>query len=202
MHNATFSMPELHHHGSAFFDYLELRKRYFVNELGWDIPHNDTYEMDQYDNPTAYYSLAIHNGKVVGGVRLMPTDTSFGQYSYMLRDALHSMIEGIPPGIMQSEVTSSQVWEMTRLVMEPNLRTAMERNACLETIGAGLQIIADRTDCQEFVGLTAPTVARALRRIGFVAENVGETYRCACDGRAYGIMRIPVMQDVYAMAAQ
>ncbi|MEL7115666.1 MAG: acyl-homoserine-lactone synthase, partial [Pseudomonadota bacterium] len=200
MQNATFRLPDLHHHGSAYFEYLGLRKRFFVDELNWDIPHNQDYEMDQYDNPNAYYSLAIYKGKVVGGVRLMPTDTTFGTHTYMLRDALHAKIDGIPTDILASEVISSQVWEMTRLVIDPDLTTSMERNACLSAIGEGLHKIAEDTECQEFVGLTAPNLARVLRRVGYVAENVGQTYTCRDDGRTYGVMRIPVAQEVYAMA--
>ena len=138
----------------------------------------------------------------MGGVRLMPTDTIWGQHSYMLRDAVKNRIDGIPANIMESEIVTSQVWEMTRLVISPNLRTHSERSRCMAAIGEGLQIIADTSDCQEFMGLTAPTVSRALRQLGFVAENVGETYRCAEDGRAYGIMRIPVMQTAHAIAAE
>ena len=40
MHNITFDMSRLHQHGAAFFDYLRLRKQFFVDTLCWDIPHN------------------------------------------------------------------------------------------------------------------------------------------------------------------
>ena len=202
MENITFNMANLHVYGSAFYDFLALRKRFFVDTLGWEIPHDDTVEMDQYDNPNAFYSLAVDNGRVMGGVRLMPTNTVWGKHSYMLRDAVRDRIDGIPMDIMESEIVTPQVWEMTRLVISPDLRTQQSRSACLGAIGEGLQFIADVTDCQEFMGLTAPTVSRALRQLGYVAENVGETYRCADDGRKYGIMRIPVMQSAHAIAAE
>jgi hypothetical protein len=64
----TFNLKELHKHGSAFFEFLVLRKQFFVDQLGWDFPHDDDVKMNQYDNPKAYYSLAIQNGKVVGGM--------------------------------------------------------------------------------------------------------------------------------------
>jgi acyl homoserine lactone synthase len=195
-------MPDLHEYGPAYFNYLRLRKRFFVDQLKWDIPHDDEFEMDQYDNPQAYYSLVLDQDRVVGGVRLMPTDTQFGPHSYMLRDAQKSKIPGIPDTLFREKFESDLVWEMTRLVMDDRLSTASERNTCLELIGEGLQIIADQTRCMEFVGLTAPTVARALRRLGFFAENIGETYRCAHDGRAYGVMRIPVPQLTDQMAAE
>jgi len=54
MENITFDMSTMHMFGSAYFDYLALRKRFFVDTLGWHIPHNDKVAMDQYDNPTAH----------------------------------------------------------------------------------------------------------------------------------------------------
>ncbi|MDJ0827290.1 MAG: acyl-homoserine-lactone synthase [Rhodobacter sp.] len=202
MRNITFDLSSLHEHGSAFFDFLALRKRHFVDSLGWDIPHNKNYEMDQYDNPEAYYSLALYHGEVVGGVRLMPTSTTWGKHTYMLRDAFNHRIDGIPPDMLEAEITSTQVWEMTRLVISDELRNPIERNECLSTIGEGLQKIADTTDCQEFVGLTSPTLVRALRRLGFVAENGIKRYRDAKDGRTYGVLRIPVHQSAHLIAAE
>ena len=55
----TFNLLDQHLHGYAFHEYLKLRKTFFVDELGWDIPHNDDVEMDQYDNPCAHYSLVL-----------------------------------------------------------------------------------------------------------------------------------------------
>ena len=51
MENVTFNLAQLHTHGAAFYDFLRLRKRFFVDQLGWQIPHDDDVEMDQYDNP-------------------------------------------------------------------------------------------------------------------------------------------------------
>ena len=96
MENITFNLTELHKHGSAFFEFLALRKQFFVDQLGWDIPHDDNVEMDQYDNPKAYYSLAIQNGKVVGGMRAMATTAQWGSHTYMLRDAVDGKLIGIP----------------------------------------------------------------------------------------------------------
>ena len=88
MENITFDLSCLHRYGPAFYDYLRLRKHFFVDMLGWDIPHNDSVEMDQYDNPLAFYSLVLRDGQVIGGARTMPTTSSWGQYTYMLRDAV------------------------------------------------------------------------------------------------------------------
>ena len=76
MENVTFNLASLHVHGDAFFQFLGLRKRFFVDQLGWDIPHDDDVEMDQYDNPKAHYSLVLRDGEVIGGARAMATSSS------------------------------------------------------------------------------------------------------------------------------
>ena len=65
MNNIRFDFATLHRHGAAFWEFLALRKKVFVDELGWDIPHNDEVEMDQYDTPVAHYSLVMKDGQVV-----------------------------------------------------------------------------------------------------------------------------------------
>ena len=66
MKNITLELSNVHLHGAAFFDYLALRKQFFVDTLHWQIPHNASVEMDQYDNPMARYSLVLDdNGRVL-----------------------------------------------------------------------------------------------------------------------------------------
>src|SRR5690606_22797263 len=100
MENVTFDLPRLHRYGSAYFDYLALRKRFFVDSLGWGIPHDDTIEMDQYDNPRARYSLVLQDGKVIAGARAMPTTAKWGDHTYMLRDAMCGKLSTIPKDLI------------------------------------------------------------------------------------------------------
>jgi len=86
MHFVTFDFTNFHKLGSTFYDYSALRKRYFVDELNWDIFHDDVVEMDQFDNPLTHYSVVIHNCKVVGGARMAPTSTKWGGVTYMFND--------------------------------------------------------------------------------------------------------------------
>lgn len=101
MQNITFGFTDLHHHNTAFFDFLKLRKEFFVDTLGWDIPHDDSFEMDQYDNPKAFYSLVVRDGQVIGGARAMATTAKWGTHSYMLRDAVKGKLIDIPPSVLK-----------------------------------------------------------------------------------------------------
>jgi N-acyl-L-homoserine lactone synthetase len=55
MENITFNLSTLHVHGTAFYDFLHLRYLFFVDTLGWHIPHDEEVEMDQNGNPKAWY---------------------------------------------------------------------------------------------------------------------------------------------------
>lgn len=193
MHNITFDLSRLHEHGSAYFDYLKLRKRFFVDTLKWDIPHNDKYEMDQYDNPTAWYSLVLRDGEVIGGTRVMPTTSNWGKHTYMLRDALRGQLESIPKSAMPADIVSPYVWEMTRLVISPDLRTAKERGECLSLMGQGLYDIAAQEGAAEYMGISSVALVRVLRQLGFPLERLGEPYHDSEDGRRYAVLRMPVV---------
>ncbi len=202
MQNITFDFLGQHRHGAAFHEYLRLRKTFFVDELDWDIPHNDEVEMDQYDNPCAYYSLVLQRGRVVGGARVMPTTSNWGRHTYMLRDALRGSIETIPRTAMPTDIATDEVWECTRLVVSDALTNPSDRAACLSMVVGGLVDIAFARGGRELVTLTRPSLVRALRNLGFPADQMGETYQSEADGRKYAVLRMPAMQSSHLMAAE
>lgn len=191
MENITFSLATLHLYGSAFYEFLALRKRFFVDTLGWDIPHDARVEMDQYDNPLAHYSLVLRDGEVVGGARAMATTSVWGRHSYMLRDAVAGRLIDIPPEIMPREVTDPCIWECTRLVMSEEVRTQADRSECLGLIVDGLVDVAARGGAEQMISLSPLPLMRALRQLGFAAERIGEPYRNDQDGRQYAVLAMP-----------
>lgn len=190
MKNIQFSLATMHEHGPAFFDFLRLRKRFFVDQLGWDIPHDEDVEMDQYDNPLAYYSLVIREGVVVGGARAMSTRARWGAHTYMLGDAVEGKLADIPADIMARTVHERGVWECTRLVMTEDLTTHAERSACLKLIVGGLIEVAAEQGATDLMSLSPLPLMRALRQLGFAAERIGAPYRNE-DGRQYAVLSMP-----------
>ena len=201
MHNITFDFLGQHRHGTAFHEYLQLRKAFFVDALGWDIPHNDDVEMDQYDNPCAHYSLVLQRGRVVGGARTMATTATWGRYTYMLRDALRGSLENIPSGVMPSDIAESEVWECTRLVMSDSVVSQAERADCLSLIVEGLVDIANHKGGMELVSLSPLPLMRTLRQLGFAASRLGEPYLSETDGRKYAVLRMPAMKPAHLVEA-
>lgn len=192
MHNIIFNMAGMHRHGTAFYDFLRLRKTFFVDQLGWDIPHDDEVEMDQYDNPQAWYTLVLNDdGEVVGGARNLPTTATWGSHSYMLKDASEGKLGSIPPNVMSEIVVNERVWETTRMVISDSLQTHAERTECLDLIVSGIQEITTGHGATEVLCLTLPPMVRALRSLGWPAERRGAPYHCPDDGRTYAVLAIP-----------
>lgn len=196
MKNITFDLAELHLHGTAFYDYLRLRKHFFVDTLGWDIPHNETVEMDQYDNPLAHYSLVLRDGHVIGGARTMPTTSNWGAHTYMLRDAVNGKLVDIPAQVMSSEIRTPEVWECTRLVLSDSLRTHAERSECLSLVVDGLVRVARQNGASELMSLSPVSLMRALRQLGYSANRIGEPYENPGDGRRYAVLSMPTRRAV------
>jgi acyl homoserine lactone synthase len=196
MENVTFDLSSLHHYGSAFYDYLRLRKRFFVDTLGWDIPHNAEVEMDQYDNPLAHYSIVIQDGEVIGGARAMATTSQWGSHTYMLGDAWHGKLVDIPQSVMPGDVVTPKVWECTRLVIADEVRTHADRSLCLSLIVDGLIDTARAHGATELMSLSPLSLMRALRQLGYAADRVGEPYRNDGDGRQYAVLAMPAQRGL------
>lgn len=190
MKNITFDLSDMHLHGTAFFQFLGLRKRFFVDDLGWDIPHDERVEMDQYDNPSAHYSLVIRDGLVIGGARAMPTTAVWGPHSYMLRDAAKGMLADIPGDVMDPDLATPRIWEITRFVVDDVL-CAAERSKCLTLILDGLVRIAQERGGVELMSLSPVPMVRALRQLGYPAKRVGQPHVDTGDGRRYAVISMP-----------
>ncbi len=191
MENITFELLDQHLYGAAFKDYLGLRKRFFVDSLNWGIPHNRAVEMDQYDNPLARYSLVLQDGKVVAGMRALPTTARWGEHSYMLRDAGQGKLSSIPR-LLQEEISSSKVWECTRLVIASEITDVAARATCLRLVIEGMAKIAADNGAEELIALSNLWMQRALRRLGYDCDLKCAPYTNADDGHKYAVMAMPV----------
>jgi len=201
MHNINFDFASLHRFGTSFFDFLALRKKVFVDQLKWDIPHNDNMEMDQYDTPVASYSLVIKDGEVVGGARAMPTLATWGEHTYMLRDAYSGKLPHIPAHVMTQDIASPLVWECTRLVISDTLTTQKERAECLRQIVDGLVEMATARGATQMICLSSLALMRALRQVGYDVSRMGEIYTNQEDGRKYAVLSMPATYS-YQKASQ
>ncbi len=198
MENITFDLLSQHRHGPAFFDYLALRKQFFVDTLNWGIPHDSRVEMDQYDNPLAFYSLVLKDGEVIAGARALPTTATWGDHSYMLRDASKGKLHAIPD-LLGREIRTPTVWECTRLVISPSVTSMEDRTRCLDLIVDGLVEIAEERGGEVLMSLSNLWLLRSLRKLGYDAELMCQPYVNADDGHKYAVMSIPVARTMPRM---
>jgi acyl homoserine lactone synthase len=191
MKNITFELSNAHIYGASFFDYLSLRKQFFVDTLHWKIPHNAEFEMDQYDNPMARYSLVLDDdGHVLAGARAMSTASTWGDHTYMLKDAMTGKLSTIPNNLLEDVIDSPKVWECTRLVISPEVRSMRVRTRCLDLIVEGLIDMANAEGAETLISLSNLWLLRALKRLGYGAELMGEPYENGDDGHKYAVMAI------------
>ncbi|WP_281983028.1 acyl-homoserine-lactone synthase [Thalassorhabdomicrobium marinisediminis] len=191
MKTITFDLSNAHQHGAAFFDYLTLRKHFFVDTLNWQIPHNAEVEMDQYDNPMARYSLVLdEGGRVLAGARAMSTAAQWGDHTYMLKDAMTGKLSSIPGDLIPDLIESPDVWECTRLVISPGVKSMRMRTRCLDSIVEGLIGMARDEGAHTLISLSNLWLLRALKRLGYGAELLGAPYRNDEDGHKYAVMAI------------
>lgn len=195
MRNYSFNFTKQFEYEDAFFKFLELRKRFFVDQLDWDVPHDDVMEMDQYDNPKAWYSLVEHNGEIVGGARTMPTNATWGAHTCMLADAVRGKLVDIPSTVLDENISNSDVWECTRLVISDDLETQVERSECLRLIVDGLVKMAASNKANHLISLSPIALTRALRQLGFDAKRIGVPYLNEGDGRRYAVLMMPATQS-------
>ncbi|PRY24898.1 acyl homoserine lactone synthase [Aliiruegeria haliotis] len=200
MQNICFDMASMHEHGDAFYGFLRLRKKLFVDTLNWDIPHNDVVEMDQYDNPLAHFSLVVQDGEVVGGARTMPVDANWGHHTSMFKDASMGLLDGIPADLIDGPFEPSVSWECTRLAISDKISGAEDRTRCLDLIVDGLAKIATANGATTLVSLSPPALLRALRKLGHNVLQIGRVYRCENDGRSYALLSMPALTSSQASA--
>lgn len=191
----TFNILTMHEYGAAFADYLKLRKKFFVDSLDWKIPHDANVEMDQYDNPNAFYSLVIEDGEVLAGARAMPTTSKWGDHSYMLRDAEIGKIPEIPR-LLKSAPVDSRVWECTRLVVNEKITSMRDRMKVLGLIVDGLIEVAETRGGETLLTLSNLWLHRVLNRLGHETTLLCDPYVNADDNHKYAVMAMRVNDQV------
>ncbi|SMY07265.1 Autoinducer synthetase [Flavimaricola marinus] len=175
--------------GWAYYDFLRLRKSFFVDNLGWDIPHDGVVEMDQYDTPLAHYSVVVEGRKVIAGARCQPTTTTWGRYSNMLNDAASGFLDGIPKQLFDTKLCGPDVWEGTRLVVADDVTSTLGRMQCLALVIDGLIRVVSARGATSFLTLSPLPLQRTAALVGLSAERITPGYQSYTDGREYAIFR-------------
>lgn len=174
MKSIIVTWETIHLFGDAWFQHHQLRKRVFVDKMGWQVPHTSTAEWDQYDTAYSTYSIVLDDyGKCIAAARMNPTTATNGIFSYMIKDATtgvlphldFKLLNGPPP-------VSPKVWEGTRFVIDPDLDRRTSQAAQSMVID-GMMTYAKENEIRCFLGLMPLGVYSLLRRLGFKIVEIG-----------------------------
>lgn len=185
----------MHVHGPAFYEFLRLRKRFFVDGLGWNIPTDGIVEMDQYDTPLAHYSLVELNGKIIGGARCQPVECQWGPYTCMIKDAARGLLEDIPGDLFKPDMSGPTVWEGTRLVVSDEISSLAGRTRCLALIIDGLMRVIGARGGTAMLTLSPTALHRTTKIVGLKATQISRPYTSA-DAREYALFESKIERAI------
>ena len=176
------SLRNLHEHGTLFSTYLEARKKIFVDQLHWHVAESDGMEFDQYDTPFARWVIVHDAGKIMGGVRMLPTTAKCGVYSYMLRDAQMGILADLPEHVLYFPApVEHNVWEATRFFITEDVPAA-KRLGVQAMLFKYMSKTAMENGGSHILGIVPAIWARWARRLGVTATPIGQPF--TIDGTA------------------
>jgi N-acyl-L-homoserine lactone synthetase len=150
-----------HAHGSAWISQHRFRYDVFVDRMGWNLPHFNGLEFDQFDTPAAKYIVCLdEDGTVRGVTRLLPTTLP-----YMLRELWPELAGRFEEG--------ERIWEATRFGVDRSIGRIAHLRVVHELIAA----------CQEFglcngiehylCVMPVAILRRVIERSGCATEPLG-----------------------------
>ena len=173
MQTTTLSFANLHNHGDLFANMLRARHETFIQHAKWDLPEADGMEYDQYDTPASRW-IAVHEfGEVLAGIRLTPTTTKCGIYSYMIRDAQRGLLDSIPSDLLFDDApVADHIWESSRIFVSPRVpakaRMRVQMNLINEMTNTAREMGATGVIC-----LIPSNGNRWGRRVGLDIDKIG-----------------------------
>ena len=175
MKTAIITWSTIHNHGDLWWQSLELRKKQFVDGQGWDIPHSDTAEWDQYDTPLTVYCITHDQNRVLASSRLIPCNiTPHNGWSYMLHDSVLGKLAGIPAQVTTLPIEDEHAWEATRFCVDPDLEIDV-KNQALKFNAVALHKLALDLGASKLFSIMHPGFIRWLKSAGLPAQRLSKT---------------------------
>lgn len=181
----VFSFDQRSTFKGEYQGFLALRKHKLVDELGWALHHDGTFEQDQYDRPGAIYSIVTRGNQIIAGARAASCGDTDGYWSYMLKDARDGKIQGIPGGLLSEYPDTNRTWECTRFVMDETRADSTQPSIETKLVVAGLCMAAFSFGASELISLSPRGLGLLLKRFGYKVRKEIARYVCDDDGREY-----------------
>ena len=140
----------------------QLRKKVFIDTLGWELDPQNGMEIDQFDTEDAHYIIdLLPTGEVSACVRLLPT-----QKPYLLKDVFPFLVE-------DGEVACSEhIWEATRFCADPESTTKEMTSILL----AAMHELAFHLNISHYVSVIDIRVERIIKLSGWLPKRLGSVH--------------------------
>lgn len=165
-------------------DFFRLRKRVFVDDLGWKLSTIADKEMDLYDNELAIYCLVRLQSRLVAGARLhrLPSDLAMGQT--LFADASQGRIAEIPADIFEGLRIERGAWDCTRFLAARGLTSVVRRQATEKLLHLICKIVQGNGDRWAY-GISSDPMIRLVQSHGVSTFCHGKSSVCCDDGIRY-----------------
>ena len=187
--SASFNEIEREHSG-LLKSFFELRKRTFIDNLGWELPSEDQMERDQYDNPTARYCFVLANDELLAGARLHHVSAFHDGWRTLALDASKGLLPGIPRDILKDVKLNEYSWECTRFVVS-RLETPVARKVLLGLVDQTISCVRELGG-ESIISLSPPSMRRLLMSFDLQCEMSPETLNFQNDTREYRVLTTAV----------
>lgn len=179
---SVFGFNDLGFFGRVFTDMLKARTSSFVERNSWDLKVHEGMEFDQYDTPYAlYFAVWDYSGKVVGGLRLLPTASLHS--SYMMLDAQLGSLPQIPSDLVTSDLPrDASVYEVTRLFIDKALSVS-DRNTVKALLVQKLYSFAVEKNLSSYLAMLPSRSKMFFRDTPFSVSSIGSSWKS--DGMKY-----------------
>lgn len=200
MKTVVMNVINAYQHGNLFKEVLKLRYKMFVEKEGWPMPNLDGCEFDQYDTGYAWHFATVNdNGKLCASARIGPTNKRVGNNSYMIKDAISGLLDGIPSNILtEAPPQSDKVYEATRFTLNPDCEQE-ELKSAQHNLLQSMCEYGQRNGIEEYIGLMPRTYYRSFRNMGFEIVEIGP--RLIIDGRSAAVAVMPSHSNAMALAS-
>lgn len=138
------------------------RKRVFVDLLKWNVPHDEFFERDEFDDDHAVYLVITdpRTGAHQASVRLLRTDRR-----HILGDIFPELCDGVAP-------RGPDYREITRLCFAPGIRRA-GRVACRNLLARSLVEYALLTGIKAYTGVAEMSWLSQILAAGWRCRPLG-----------------------------
>ena len=169
-------------HGDTLAAMHADRKRVFVDLLKWDVPHDERFERDEFDDDDAVYLVVLHpdSGKHLASTRLLRTDK-------------RHILGGIFPQLCDGPLPcGGDVRELTRFCLAPAIGRSA-RHQARNRLVRGLIEYALMTSIRAYTGVAEIAWLSQILAAGWAVRPLGLPKDVS--GTTLGALEIEIAPD-------